>query len=113
MDRGGSDGQTFYYSNLAVDLFTGASLGVSVHLGDFHQRSFAFEDVHTFNSANPNDSYDNNAFAAAKDGSQPTPRSPISLGSVAFPHSASDRSKCGGRTMAGIRGKVQQLPLPI
>ena len=69
MDRGGSDGQTFYYSNLAVDLFTGASLGVSVHRGHFHDGSFAFEDVHTFNSANPNDSYDKDAFAAAKDGS--------------------------------------------
>lgn len=49
MDRGGGDNQTFYYSNLAVDMFTGASLGVG---------GFAFEDVHTFNTANPNDSYD-------------------------------------------------------
>jgi len=60
MDRGGRDNQTFYYSNLAVDMFTGASLGVG---------GFAFEDVHTFNTANPNDGYDKDAFAAAKDGS--------------------------------------------
>ena len=60
MDRGGGDNQTFYYSNLAVDMFTGASLGVG---------GFAFEDVHTFNTANPNDGYDKDAFAAAKDGS--------------------------------------------
>jgi hypothetical protein len=69
MDRGGSDGQTFYYSNLAVDMFTGASLGVSVDRGHFKGKSFAFEDVHTFNTPNPNDSYDKDAFAAAKDGS--------------------------------------------
>jgi hypothetical protein len=69
MDRGGSDGQTFYYSNIAVDYFTGASLGVSIHRGHFHDGSFAFEDVHTFNTSNPNDFYDKDAFAAAKDGS--------------------------------------------
>jgi hypothetical protein len=39
------------------------------HRGHFHDGSFAFEDVHTFNSANPNDFYDKDAFAAAKDGS--------------------------------------------
>ena len=69
MDRGGSDGQTFFYSNIAVDYFTGASLGVSVHRGHFHDGTFALEDVHTFNTSNPNDSYDKDAFAAAKDGS--------------------------------------------
>ena len=69
MDRGGSDGQTFFYSNIAVDYFTGASLGVSVHRGHFHGGTFAFEDVHTFNTSNPNDAYDKDAFAAAKDGS--------------------------------------------
>ncbi len=69
MDRGGLDNQTFYYSNIAVDYFTGASLGVSVHRGHFRNGSFAFEDVHTFNASNPNDFYDKDAFAAAKDGS--------------------------------------------
>lgn len=68
MDRGGTDNQTFYYSNLAVDMFTGASLGVSIHRGHFKNGGFAFEDVHTFNTANPNDGYDKDAFAAAKDG---------------------------------------------
>lgn len=69
MDRGGSDGQTFYYSNLAVDRFSGASLGVSVHRGHFKDHTFAFEDVRTVNSPNPNDFYDKDAMAAAKDGS--------------------------------------------
>ena len=69
MDRGGFDNNTFYYANLAVDMFTGASLGVSVHRGHFHNGSFRFADVHTFNASNPNDFYDKEAFAAAKDGS--------------------------------------------
>ena len=33
LDRGGFDGQTFFYANLAIDAPTGASLGVSVHRG--------------------------------------------------------------------------------
>ncbi len=68
MDRGGFDGLTFYYANLAVDATTGASLGVSVHRGHFNN-GFAFEDVRTFNSSNPNDGYDKEAIAVAKDGS--------------------------------------------
>jgi hypothetical protein len=63
MDRGGFDGQTFYYANLAVDRFSGASLGVSVHRGHFNGGTFAFEDVRTFNSPNPNDFYDKEAIA--------------------------------------------------
>ena len=69
MDRGGSDDATFYYSNIAVNDVTGASLGVSIHRGHFSGSGFAFEDVHTVNSSNPNDSYDKDAMAAAKGGS--------------------------------------------
>jgi hypothetical protein len=69
MDRGGSDDATFYYSNIAVDAVTGTSLGVSIHRGHFSGSGFAFEDVHTVNSSNPNDMYDKDAVAAAKGGS--------------------------------------------
>jgi BNR/Asp-box repeat len=70
MDRGGFDGQTFYYSNLAVDITTGNSLGVSVHRGQFdEEEGFRFTDVHTFNAPHPGDLYDKDAMAAAKDGS--------------------------------------------
>jgi hypothetical protein len=68
MDRGGFDNLTFYYANLAVDATSGASLGVSVHRGHFNN-GFAFEDVHTFNSSNPNDVYDKEAIAVTKGGS--------------------------------------------
>jgi hypothetical protein len=69
MDRGGFDGQTFYYSNLALDINTGNSLGVSVHRGRFDEEGFRFTDVQTFNTSNPGDGYDKDAMAAAKDGS--------------------------------------------
>jgi len=84
MDRGGTDGMTFYYANLAVHRLTGASLGVSVHRGHFSGGAFAWEDVRTFDSPNNNtlctnpappgnqipcDFYDKEALVAAKDGS--------------------------------------------
>jgi len=69
MDQGGFDQETFFYANLAVDATTAATLGVSVHRGHFDGNSFAFEDVRTFNSPNPNDFYDKEAIAAAKGGS--------------------------------------------
>jgi len=69
MDLGGFDVATFYYANLAVDATTGAGIGASVHRGHFNLSGFAFEDVHTFNSPNPNDGYDKEAIATAKDGS--------------------------------------------
>jgi hypothetical protein len=70
MDRGGIDGRTFYYSNLAVDISSGNSLGVSIHRGHFDEDGhFRFTDVHTVNTSNPNDGYDKDAMAAAKDGS--------------------------------------------
>jgi hypothetical protein len=69
MDLGGFDFATFYYANLAVDGTTGAGLGASVHRGHFNSSGFAFEDVHTFNSPNPNDFYDKEAIATSKDGS--------------------------------------------
>src|SRR4029077_11358367 len=68
MGRGGFDGQTFFYSNLAVDRFSGGSLGVSVHRGHFKGGAFAFEDVRTFNSPNPNDAYDKDAMAVSHSG---------------------------------------------
>jgi hypothetical protein len=69
LDRGGFDNLTFYYANLAVDATTGASLGVSVHRGHFDGfGGFAFQDVQTFNAPNaPNDFYDKEAIATAKD----------------------------------------------
>src|SRR5262249_42395524 len=69
LDRGGLDNATFYYANLAVHDVTGASLGVSVHRGHFSGSSFTWSDVHTFNAPNPNDFYDKEAIAMAKDGS--------------------------------------------
>jgi hypothetical protein len=71
LDRGGFDNVTFYYANLAVDATTAAGLGVSVHRGHFIGGSFAFTDVRTFTSLNPNNpyGYDKEAIAAAKDGS--------------------------------------------
>lgn len=79
LDRGGTDGTTFYYANLAVNRLTGASLGISVHRGHFGGGTFAWEDVRTFDSPNnpgnctpagvPCDFYDKEALVAAKDGS--------------------------------------------
>ncbi len=69
MDRGGFDNLTFYYANLSVDKTTGADLGVSVHRGHFDGiGGFAFQDAQAFNAPNaPNDFYDKEAIAAAKD----------------------------------------------
>lgn len=69
LDRGGFDGATFYYANLAVNDATGASLGASVHRGHFSGSSFGFQDVHLLAPPNPNDFYDKEAIAASKDGS--------------------------------------------
>ncbi len=69
LDRGGFDQSTFYYANLAVHETTGAGLGVSVHRGHFTGGGFSWEDIQLFNSSNPNDFYDKEAIAAAKDGS--------------------------------------------
>lgn len=69
MDFGGTDLATLYYANLALDASSGAPLGASVHRGHFNSSGFAFEDVRTVNSSNPNDSYDKEAIATAKDGS--------------------------------------------
>ena len=71
MDRGGLDDLTFYYANLAVDATSGASLGISVHSGHFSENNnnqFAFEDVRVLGPG-PNDFFDKEAIAAAKDGS--------------------------------------------
>ena len=69
MDRGGLDNKTFFYGNLSVDATSGADLGVSVHRGQFKNGGFAFQDVHVLGPANPNDFFDKDALAAAKDGS--------------------------------------------
>ncbi len=75
IDRGGMDGNTFFYANLAVDdRDANVSLGVSVHRGHFAGGSFSWTDVRTFdsprNAASPNaDFYDKEALVAAKDGS--------------------------------------------
>jgi hypothetical protein len=69
VDRGGFDGSTFYYANLALDATTGAALGASVHRGQFGGGTFTFQDVHVLAPPNPADSYDKEAIAAAKDGS--------------------------------------------
>ncbi len=67
LDRGGFDNETFYYANLAVDATTGNGLGASVHRGHFNGSTFDFEDVRVVSPANPNDFFDKEAFAAAKD----------------------------------------------
>ncbi len=69
MDRGGFNNSTFYYSSIAVDATSGAALGIGVWRGGFARRNFSFSDVHTFNSPNPGDLYDKDAFGAAHDGS--------------------------------------------
>jgi hypothetical protein len=70
LDRGGFDNLTFYFANLSVDATTGADLGVSVHRGHFSGSSFAWEDIRVFNAPNaPDDFYDKEAIAAARDGS--------------------------------------------
>ncbi len=68
VDRGGFDGTTFYYANLAVNGTTGVPLGASVHRGRFSSGTFAFQDVHVLAPPNPHDSYDKEAISAAKDG---------------------------------------------
>jgi len=70
LDRGGFDILTFYYANLSVDATSGAALGVSVHRGHFSGSTFAWEDVRVFNAPDaPDDFYDKEAIATAKDGS--------------------------------------------
>ncbi len=69
LDRGGFDNSTFYYANLAVNDATGNALGASVHRGRFNGTTFSFQDVRTLAPPNPNDFYDKEAIAAAKDGS--------------------------------------------
>jgi hypothetical protein len=74
LDVGGSDGQTFFYANLAVNS-AGLSLGVSVHRGRFSGNAFAFTDVQTFdsprNAIRPEaDFYDKEAIATGKGGSK-------------------------------------------
>jgi hypothetical protein len=85
LDRGGADGSTFFYANLAVHDTTGADLGISVHRGHFSGGTFSWQDVRVFGSPNnpgncvtvtptgsvptPCDFYDKEALVAAKDGS--------------------------------------------
>jgi len=70
LDRGGFDNATFYYANLSVHDTTGANLGVAVHRGHFVGAALNWEDVQAFNAPNaPNDFYDKEAIATAKDGS--------------------------------------------
>lgn len=74
IDRGGVDGNTFYYANMAVDIrdpFSGTfPLGLSVHRGHFRKNTFTWDDVRLVQSPNyPRDIYDKPVLAAAKDGS--------------------------------------------
>lgn len=68
-DRGGLDGETFYFTSRVWDQGTGGPRGVSVHRGHFAGGTFAFEDATILNSSNPRDFYSRQAIAAAKDGS--------------------------------------------
>lgn len=112
LDRGGVDNATFYYANLAVDATTGASLGASIHRGTFNgSGGFSWSDVHTVAPPNPNDSYDKEAFAAAKDGSGAaylTITNFIALPCPSFPHTLGAfgqievwRTHDGGNTWQG------------
>jgi len=69
LDRGGLDNATFFYANLAVNATTAAPLGISVHRGHFSGSSFNWEDVRVLAPSNPNDFFDKEAIATAKDGS--------------------------------------------
>ena len=70
MDLGGFDNATFYYANLSVHDTTAANLGVSVHRGHFTNGVLNWEDIQVFNAPGaPNDLYDKEAIATAKDGS--------------------------------------------
>jgi hypothetical protein len=70
LDRGGFDNSTFYYANLAIHDTTAAGLGVSVHRGHFVGGVLNWEDVQAFNAPHaPDDFYDKEAIATAKDGS--------------------------------------------
>ena len=70
LDRGGLDNATFYYANLSVDDRNASNLGVSVHRGHFVGGVLNWEDIQVFNALNaPNDLYDKEAIATAKDGS--------------------------------------------
>lgn len=68
-DRGGIDGETFYFTSRVWDEVTGGPRGLSVHRGHFAGGTFAFEDATILNSSNPKDFYSRQAIAAAKDGS--------------------------------------------
>jgi hypothetical protein len=70
LDLGGFDNATFYYANLSVNDTTAANLGVSVHRGHFTNGVLNWEDMQVFNAPGaPNDLYDKEAIATAKDGS--------------------------------------------
>ena len=70
LDLGGFDNATFYYANLSVDDRDASNLGVSVHRGHFASGVLNWEDIQVFNALNaPNDLYDKEAIATAKDGS--------------------------------------------
>jgi hypothetical protein len=69
LDRGGFEGDTFYYANLSVRYPDGADLGVTVHRGHFTSNGFSFDDVHILPPPSANDFYDKEAIATAKDGS--------------------------------------------
>ena len=70
LDLGGTDNATFYYANLSVHDTTAANLGVSVHRGHFINGVLTWEDMQVFNAPGaPNDLYDKEAIATAKDGS--------------------------------------------
>ncbi|HEV2114711.1 MAG TPA: hypothetical protein VGR48_01720, partial [Terriglobales bacterium] len=70
LDIGGFDNATFYFANLSVNDTTAANLGVSVHRGHFTNGVLNWEDIQVFNAPGaPNDLYDKEAIATAKDGS--------------------------------------------
>ena len=134
MDLGGLDVATFYYANLALDATTGAPIGASVHRGHFSSSGFAFEDVHTVNSPNPNDSYDKEALAMAKDGSGAgyitltnfkqlcPPSSALGLGEITVWRTSDGGNSWQGPAVAGpdlsdagscgATGKLQQSSVP-
>lgn len=68
LDRGGFDKETYYYSNIAVDLASG-DFGMSIHRGRFMGKSFAWEDVRFVTPEFQEDFLDKEAIAADKNGS--------------------------------------------
>jgi hypothetical protein len=70
LDRGGVDGTTYFFADLAADDTTGAPLGVGISRGRFAATgAFTWQDGQVLRPADPGGIYDRPALVAARDGS--------------------------------------------